>query len=226
MTTCRLPQPPPVFVAVKDCDPCDETFSNLPFDEKPLTIFRGERYGIVHGRGDPSETYETWMRVTLLGYYHDKKVGWVQRQNLVPYEEIKLLKTKPTCLDDEMQSLTLGNAGTLEKTFDPFLGSWTDCYEKLASLAGIWVDDKGRKAKTYVVSVFPEGYANILTIVPSGDEKQGKKLVKVKALKTSKDVFGIFWSENFILNHEAGVKGLQWLPCCQKTHGVWNWTRK
>ena len=94
----------------------------------------------------------------------------------------------------------------------------------LQRISGLWKDDRGRKAKTYKLTVFSEdGCANVLTELPCGGFRRGRGLVKIQ--KVADAVFSIFWSENFVLNDEASGERLQWLPINEATHSTWTWLK-
>ena len=216
------PLPPPVFVATSAFTPSSEQHGCQFLD-----IDVGDRFGEVK----TFDQKELWLYVVRVGGHpHGKEEGWVSKELLTPHHA----NTEPpvACIDVEMRvhpspafSPFLGDFHCPSPTFNPFLGDWKMCLKLLHGISGLWKDDRGRKAKTYKLTWFPEeGCANVLTELPCGGFRQGKGLVKIR--KVAYNVFAIFWSENFVLNSEACGMSLQWLPICEKSHSTWTWRKK
>jgi len=166
------------------------------------------------------EQSEHWLYAMRLGDHPlGREHGWVLKALLTLSQQTE--EPRPVSIDAEM-SVTFR---TPSPAFRPFLGSWQACLKMLTSLAGLWEDDRGRKAKSYKLTVFAEeGYANVLTEMPCGSFRGGPRLIKVQ--KVAHGVFAIFWSESFVLNSEACGKNLKWLPICEKSRSTWKWQKK
>ena len=109
--------------------------------------------------------------------------------------------------------------------FSPFLGDWKTCVEKLASIGGVWEDDRRKTSKIYNVTVFAdEGIANVLSELKNGEARSGRRLIRVRRLQGA--VYAIMWSENFCLSAGSGPRGLQWQPIRPDRHAAWTWARR
>jgi hypothetical protein len=208
------PPPPPVFVAASSFTPdADEV------GRRYLKVDVGDKFGEVATMA----RQERCIYVVRLGHLLGAEQGWVS-------EDVLTLRTTAAeapkacivSMDDVMSS---GNFGSPFPEFKPFLGGWSACLKMLLGLSGMWKDDRGRKAKTYKLTVFSEeGYANVLTELPCGGFRQGRGLVKIR--EVAHGVFCILWSETFVLNGEASAEQLQWLPVNEATHSTWTWKKK
>ena len=203
-----IPPPPPVFVALSAFEPSPDEC-----DDHVLTVSEGDKFGETRD----FEKCTDWLRVTRLGHPRGHEMGWVPRAVLCPFEETRKSAKAPPPIDAEM---SVNHSPT---SFHPFLGSWDECSRMLRAIVGIWEDDRGRKSKTYKITGFLEGYANVLTELRWGEYRHGTRLVKIR--KVVDDTYCIMWSEKFVLNRQACKAKLQWLPICEQTHSTWFWKR-
>jgi hypothetical protein len=128
-----------------------------------------------------------------------------------------LVKKELGAIDSEMK------LSTAPTEFKPFRGSWAACAAKLHELQGRWRDHRRKGFKTYQVTVFAEGYANVLSELSDGTFRQGSRLVQIRKLTYAEYV--IMWSESYVLEEGAGGESLQWLPVCETTHTPYFWWR-
>jgi hypothetical protein len=208
-SSLSLPPPPPqVFVAHYAHDPTQEELGH-----GVLRVEVGDKFGEAAG----AQESEDWMYVMRLrGPLHEREAGWVARSGLFLHGESS---TVPNIIDAKMDYSSRPSSDS----FDPFLGSCAACRKLLNDVAGLWEDDRGRRAKTYKMTVFGD-YANVLTEIPFGGYRYSKGIVRIR--KVAYGVFAVFWKENFVLSSGSCGTTLQWLPVCDETHSMWRWRKK